>query len=143
MTPSTSNNEEGVMDTEVTSEQYAKAALRYLEYKAKIQQCPAAIQTYEKRQRPPTVPPMPPQQLSSSSERNVRNCNDTSTTVPNQEMVLLRPQNDVRQQPVETATKISSLSKETTTTAAAAADRTTTTATKKAKKRNYGSLFKN
>ena len=36
---------------EISTERYAKAALQYLEYKAKIQQLPAAIQAYEKQQQ--------------------------------------------------------------------------------------------
>ncbi len=113
---------------EISTEQYAKAALQYLEYKAKIQQSPSAIQTYEKQQQKHQIDPTTGPNVSAMQP--ITNY-ATSTTQFEEE---LRP-NEVAQESGVDATIKKSVSN-------VESSISTAPTTNKTKKRNYGSLFK-
>ena len=127
---------------EITTEQYAKAALQYLEYKAKIQQCPAAIQAYEKRQPPQSSERTGPNTISKCST-SITDDNNTGTGTTQYDMEPQSHSETLSQSVaiVDAARKSTSNNGEALLSSTTAKPMATTTSNK-AKKRNYGSLFK-
>ena len=115
---------------EISTERYAKAALQYLEYKAKIQQLPAAIQAYEKQQ-----------QLQNHSIELAASIVSATQPITNHTQFEkeLRPNEAV----LLDGTGVDTTSKTSGPNAQSSIGTTTVIqTTSKIKKRNYGSLFK-
>ena len=115
---------------EISTERYAKAALQYLEYKAKIQQSPSAIQAYEKQQ-----------QLQNHSIELAASIVSATQPITNHTQFEkeLRPNEAV----LLDGTGVDTTSKTSEPNAQSSVGTTIVPpTTSKIKKRNYGSLFK-
>jgi pre-mRNA-splicing factor 38A len=123
---------------EMSTERYAKAALQYLEYKAKIQQLPSAIQAYEKQQH----------LQKHSIELAAASIVSATQPITNHATTLSITQFEKELRPNEAVlfdgTGVDTTSKTSEPNAQSSIGTTTVLkpTTSKIKKRNYGSLFK-
>ena len=119
---------------EISTERYAKAALQYLEYKAKIQQSPSAIKAYEKQQQLQKHSIELTTSIVSATQPITNHATTVSTT-----QFELRPNEAV----LLDGTGVDTTSKTSGPNAQSSIGTTIVPpTTSKIKKRNYGSLFK-
>jgi pre-mRNA-splicing factor 38A len=113
------NDENETGSDEINTESYATAAYQYLQYRAKIQQCPVAIRAMEKRQQEGKTHPVGVTP-AASEEIPIENSSDVTLSMPNKQTEEPRATTDHQ---VEATSPVHVKSMPT-------------------KKRNYGSLFK-